>query len=114
MNGHNEPLLDNAEFNNITLEETEEVALASDLWNSELEVIFLSKKGVPSERKIKSNASASRFLTSSEIIQVKREKEELKEQKAKASEERKVRAQERKLKAEQKKLAMLAKREAKK
>ena len=50
---HNEPLLDNAEFNNTTLEETEEVALASDLWNSELEAIFLPKKGVPSERKIK-------------------------------------------------------------
>ena len=45
FDNQDEPLVDKIELNDITLEETNEVP--SDLWNSELEIIFYSKKGVP-------------------------------------------------------------------
>ena len=112
FDNQDEPLVDKIELNDITLEETNEVP--SDLWNSELEAIFLPKKGVPSQTKRKSNATTLRILTSSEIIQVKQEKEQLKEAKAKAADETKVKAQERRLIAEKKRLAKLVKREFKK
>ena len=108
FDNQDEPLVDKIELNDITLEETNEVP--SDLWNSKLKAIFLPKKGVPSQTKRKSNATALRILTSSEIIQVKQEKELLKKAKAKAAEERKVKAQERRLMAEKKMLAKLVKR----
>ena len=104
-----EPLVDKIELKNITFEETNKVL--TDLCNSELETIFFSKKGVPSQNKRKGNATVSRILTFSEMIQVKQEKEQLKEAKAEVAKERKVRTHDRRLKGEKKILAKLVKKE---
>ena len=97
-------------FDNVITEETpalpdlssaqlEEVLLPSPAWNAECESIFLPDMKVtpPTKKKRESSATLSRILTSSDIINEKKEKEEIKIQKAKATEERKAKAEQRKL-----------------
>ncbi len=88
--------------------------LPSEFWNSDLETIFLPSQDRKNIGPKKSYATSSRILTSTEIIEAKREKVQKKEQKAKEAEERKVRAQERKKAAEEKRQAKLAKKTARK
>ena len=97
------------DLGDVTLKEVNTEQLPSEVWNSELDAIFLPEETTVPQVPRKSNASSSRILTSCEIIQAKKEKEELKEQKAKAAEERKVRVAERKKVAEAKRQARLAK-----
>ena len=69
-------------------------------WNADCEAMFLPENKsntVATKQRKTSHATMSRILTSSEIINEKREKEELKIKKAKAAEERKIKAEERKL-----------------
>ena len=73
----------------LTLKEVSAEELPSELWNSEVNAMFLPQESSAPQVANESNASASRILTSSEIIQAKREKEQIKEKKAKAVEERK-------------------------
>ena len=70
--------------------------------NSDIESIFLSKTGGVVNTRKKSSASASRILTLPEIIQAKKENEEIKEQKAKAAQQTKIRVEERKKKTKEK------------
>ena len=95
------------DLSNVSLTEVEsnDVGLPSEIWNAEVEALFLPETGSPKVVKKKSNASSSRILTSSEILQAKAGQKLLKERKAQAAEERKIRAQERKLKAEENKRA---------
>ena len=88
--------------------------MPSEGWNSELQSIFLPEKSNSPGGQKKSNASNPRILTSSEISEPKKEKEQPQEQKAKAGEERNVRAQGRKLQNEKKRGEKLAKQESKK
>ena len=81
---------------NATLEEI----TPSPYWNADCEAMFLPENKsntVATKQRKTSYATMSRILTSSEIINEKREKEELKIKKAKAAEERKIKAEERKL-----------------
>ena len=106
---------DDLDLENISLVEAQDTDLPSELWTSELESLFLPAgfTEVPPVKK-KSSATSSRILTSSEVIQAKKEKEELKEQKAKEAIERKKRDEERKKIAEEKRQAKLARMKAKK
>ena len=101
------------DLSNVSLTEVEsnDVGLPSEIWNADVEALFLPEKGSPKMVTKKSNAASSRILTSSEILQAKAQQKLLKEQKAIAAEERKKRAQERKLKAEEKRKAKAAKME---
>ena len=84
----------------------------SPYWNADCEAMFLPQSKtdtVVTKQRKSSNATMSRILTSSEVINVKKEKEKLKIQKAKAAEERKRKAEERKVKAEEKKHAKMMK-----
>ena len=106
---------DGLDLGNVSLVEAQDIDLPSELWTSDLESIFLPE-GVtempPVKRK--SSATSNRILTSSEVIQAKKEKEELKEQKAKEAIARKIRAEERKKIAEEKRQAKIAKMKGKK
>ena len=97
----------------------EEILVPNPAWNAEYKSIFLPHmKANPPAKKRNSSATLSRILTSSEIINAKKEQEENKIQKAEAVEERKARAkqraEERKAKAEQIKIAKLLKQEKQK
>ena len=92
----------NTEENSVLLDlssaQLEEVLLPGPAWNAECESIFLPDMRIsPStKKKGESSATLSRILTSSDIINEKKEKEEIKIQKAKAAEERKAKAEQRK------------------
>ena len=98
---------DGIDYDNISLGKAQVEDLPSELWTSDLESLFLPKEApaVVAPIRRKSFATSSRILTSSEIIQAKKEKEILKEQKAIEAIERKVRAEERKQIAEHKRQA---------
>ena len=85
------------DLGNVSLTEVSTEELPSDVWNSDLDAIFLPQSSKVAQVSRNKNAGNSRILTSDEIIQAKKEKEVLKEQKAKTAEERKIRAEERKL-----------------
>ena len=106
---------DGLDLENISLVEAQDTDLPSELWTSDLESMFLPAGAteVPPVKK-KSSATSSRILTSSEVIQAKKEKEEMKEQKAKEAIEKKKRAEERKKIAEKKRQTKLARMKAKK
>ena len=72
FDNQDEPLVDKIELNDITLEETKEVP--SDLWNSELEAIFLPKKGVPSQTQRKTNVTASRIYPPMKLYKLNRKR----------------------------------------
>ena len=97
------------DLGNVSLTEVTTEELPSDVWNSDLDAIFLPQSSKVAQVSRNKNAGNSRILTSDEIIQAKKEKEVLKEQKAKAAEERKIRAEERKKIAAAKKQAKIAK-----
>ena len=61
------------DLSNISLTEVEsnDVDLPSEIWNADVEALFLPEKGTPKMVKRKSNAASSRILTSSEILQAK-------------------------------------------
>ena len=64
---------DTLDLNNANLEEVDGTDIG-ELWNSDIESIFLPKTGSLVNTKKKSSASASRILTSPEIIQARKEK----------------------------------------
>ena len=95
---------ENSALPDLSSAQLEEVLLPSPAWNAECESIFLPDMRIsPStKKKRESSATLSRILTSSDIINEKKEKEEIKIQKAKAAEERKAKAEQRKIARNQK------------
>ena len=89
----------------VALQEVEEtdIGFPSEYWNMDVEAMSLCKVETPVNTKKKVGLSSSRILTSTEVIQAKKDMAELKEKKAQAAQERKARAEERKLKAQEKK-----------
>ena len=100
---------DGIDFDNISLGEAQVEDLPSELWTSDLESLFLPKEApaVVAPIRRKSFATSSIILTSSEIIQAKKEK-------AIEAIERKVRAEETKQIVEHKKQTKMVKIKGKK
>ena len=90
---------ENSVLSDLSSAQMEEVLLPSPAWNAVCESIFLPDMRIsPStKKKRESSATLSRILTSSDIINEKKEKKETKIQKAKAAEKRKAKAEQRKI-----------------